>query len=44
MFEFDDEYIKEISQDQIVSENSYVLFYQKRNSKFENVETVYKKP
>ncbi len=43
-YEFDDEYIKEINENEIVSENSYVLFYQKRNSKFENVETVYKKP
>ena len=43
-YEFDDEYIKEINEDEIVSENSYVLFYQKRNSKFENIETVYKKP
>ena len=43
-YEFDDEYIKEINENEIVSENSYVLFYQKRNSKFENIETVYKKP
>jgi ubiquitin carboxyl-terminal hydrolase 4/11/15 len=36
-FEFDDEYMKTIKEDEIVSENSYILFYQKRNSKFESI-------
>ena len=35
--EFDDEYMKAIKEDEIVSENSYILFYQKRNSKFESI-------
>ena len=43
-YEFDDEYIKEINKNEIVSESSYVLFYAKRNSKYENIEKIYKKP
>ena len=36
-FEFDDEFMKTINEDEIVSENCYILFYQKRNSKFERI-------
>ena len=43
-YEFDDEYIKEINENEIITESSYVLFYAKRNSKYENIEKIYKKP
>ena len=43
-YEFDDEYIKEINENDIITESSYVLFYAKRNSKYENIEKIYKKP
>ncbi len=42
-YEFDDSYVREIEQDSLITDNAYVLFYQKRNSKFKNIENIYLK-
>ena len=42
-YEFDDSYVREIKEDSLITENAYVLFYQKRNSKFKNIENIYLK-
>ena len=42
-YEFDDSYVREIEENSLLTDKAYVLFYQKRNSKFKNIENIYLK-
>ena len=43
-YEFNDSHVSETEENNIVSNNAYVLFYKKRNSQFQNIEELYQKP